>query len=141
MDRNKIREFVKKAHPKRRIVDVSDEKKYSAAPDADDVDVGGLSPGTWKKFGTSMEKPMASRASTTDLRERFRPRKLKGAGPARTRAGDAGALDVSAHKTGKLALERLVPEGATSDSDDAIDVLVDEDQGVIGESDGGPEKD
>jgi hypothetical protein len=140
MDRNKIREFVKKAYPKRKIVEQVDEKTYAADTDAADVDVRGLSPGTWNKFGTSMEEPMGSRSSRSELRERFRPRKLTGSGPARTQ-GARGALDVSAHKAGKLSLERLVPEGAAADTEDAIDVLVDEDAGIIGESDSGPEKD
>ena len=47
-------------------------------------------------------------------------------------------------KTGKIALERLKlsPQGSEGDaSEESLDVLVDEEHGIIGESDSGPEKD
>jgi hypothetical protein len=142
MDRQKIREHLKKAHPKRKIVEQSDEGVYAADSDATDVDVSGLSPKTWKKFGAaSANKPSASTSASSNRRERFRPRKLTGAAPGPGTPAADGRRERPRRAAGKLTLERLVPEDAGADTDDAVDVIVDEEQGVIGESDSGPEED
>ena len=141
MDRNKIREFVRQAHPNRRIVteEVS-AAGTTASSDDRDIDVGNLELGAWKKLAPSGDKtPMADGRNTddagTDMRSKFRPRKLTGgkAQPGKPLPQDAG----------KIALEHLEfsPGGAGADaSQDSLDVLVDEEHGIIGESDSAPEK-
>jgi hypothetical protein len=139
MDRKKIRDLVKQAHPKLKIVEPGEGKKYAAESDAQDADVGRLSPKTWKKFrGSPVQKPVAeASAAKPDARERFRPRDLTGRGPARPKAG--GRPQDGSRQAGKLALERLVPDEPGADAENSLDVLVDEDQGIIGESDSGPD--
>jgi hypothetical protein len=145
MDRQKIRELLKQTHPKHKIVEQEVYPRDAADSNAADVDVSQLSVKTWKKFGAvpnekapSQEKPAAADSTRrADLRERFRPRKLTGAG---ARRADADATESPGHKAGKLTLERLVPEDAGADADQSLDVLVDEEHGVIGESDSGPEE-
>jgi len=140
MDRKKIREFVKQAHPNMKIVEPGEGGKYASDSDAKDVDVGRLSPKTWKKFRASSDpKDDAPQPAKPDLRERFRPKKLTGAGPGRRRAAPAGDAHPAARQAGKLALERLVPGDAGADAENSLDVLVDEEHGIIGESDSGPD--
>jgi hypothetical protein len=153
MDRQKIRELLKQTHPKHKVVDQGDESRYASDSNADDVDVKNLSPTTWKKFGTApIEKASgdssSKRSASSDLRERFRPRTLTGAGPARSGGASGGgqppgdsAWGSSRSTPGKVTLERLVPNDGTVDTDDSLDVIVDEEHGVIGESDSGPEDD
>ena len=139
MDAKKLRDIVKKAHPNRKIVEPGTGKKYAADADASDADVSRLSPDTWKKFrgaGRKGGKDRPPQPSKPDPRERFRPRKLTGAGPAPTATGPGDSA--AGRQAGKLALARLVPGDAGSDSEDTLDVLVDEEHGIIGESDSGP---
>ena len=139
MDAKKLRDIVRKAHPNRKIVEPGTGKKYAADADAPDADVSRLSPDTWKKFrgsGRKGGKDRAPQPSRLDPRERFRPRKLTGAGPGPTTASPG--VSAGGRQTGKLALARLVPADAASDSEDTLDVLVDEEHGIIGESDSGP---
>lgn len=139
MDQKKIRDFVKQAHPTREIVDDEGDRRITAEADAKDVDVGDVSLGTWRKFGTPPgKKPMSAQ---DDLRERFRPRKLTGAGPQTGAKADADPVKPSERQSGKLALKRTVKKGEAADTEDSLDVLVDEDEGIIGESDSGPDKD
>ena len=134
MDRQKVRELLKQTHPKHKLVEQNDDASYAADSTAEDVDVSGLSPKTWKKFKTASIKKTSSETSS-DLRERFRPRKLTGSGSGGAKPSDAGQPDVARRVPGKLTLESLVPEDAAADSENSLDVLVDEDHGVIGESD------
>jgi len=158
MDRQKIREFVRQAHPKRRIVtsDVPEPPATTASSDDRDVDAGNLKLSNWKKFGNAAsrsaarkEAPMSSDSRDTDAREKFRPRPLTGgttnapAAPARRAPSRSESLRrASRQGSGKIALERLaVNENGTGDSSqDSVDLLVDEEHGIIGESDSGPEK-
>jgi hypothetical protein len=140
MDEKKIRDILKKAHPNREIVDADDER-VTADPDAPDVDVAQTSVRTWRKFGAPPEKKaMRSKAK---LQELFRPRELKGSGPApKPGSGDAPATRAGTYerRSGKLTMKRLVKKGQGADTEDSLDVLVDEDEGIIGESDSRPEK-
>ena len=68
MDRYKIREFVRQAHPNKRIV-TDDTPEAMATSDDRDVDVGKLGITTWKKLRPS---------PSTDARDKFRPRRLTG---------------------------------------------------------------
>ena len=158
MDRKKIREFVRQAHPKRRIL-TSDgtEPAVTASSDDRDVDAGNLRVSQWKKF-VKPESPSKGRrhvpqstdAAGSDLREKFRPRTLTGGAPgsgapvnSRARTTREPASRTARQGSGKIALERveLAPNGASGDStQDSLDLLVDEDHGIIGESDSGPEK-
>jgi hypothetical protein len=164
MDRNKIREFVRQAHPKRRILtsDVREPPATTASSDDRDVDAGNLKLSNWKKFGNppsrstsrretpTKEATMSTDSRDSDPREKFRPRKLTGGtadGPARpkprTVSGSAPPARGPRQGAGKIALERLdvTGNGAPGDSaQDSLDLLVDEEHGIIGESDSGPEK-
>ena len=159
MDRKKIREFVRQAHPKRRILtnDVPEPPATTASSDDRDVDAGNLKLSNWKKFGNQpsrstarRETPMSTDSRDSDPREMFRPRKLTGGtadSPARpnprTVSGNTSAARGSRQGAGKIALERLdvTGNGAPGDSSqDSLDLLVDEEHGIIGESDSGPEK-
>lgn len=156
MDQKKIRDFVQQAHPKRRILtnDVPEAADWTTGDDRD-VDAGQLKLSTWKKFGKppgrstgTSDTPMAPDSGNANAREKFRPRTLTGgianpsARPTRS-SSDASATSPRQHAgAGKIALKRLEIPGSTSNdgSQDSLDVLVDEDAGIIGESDSGPEK-
>ena len=154
MDYNKIREFVREAHPKRKIL-ANDPVGPSDSADGSesDVDAGNFKLSAWKKFGaaptetsTDVEESMTSGRS--NQRDKFRRRTLTGGSNAASDSpvpATSGSNQFSTvrREAGKLALERLelTPEGAASDSSqDSLDVLVDEELGIIGESDSGPEK-
>jgi hypothetical protein len=159
MDRKKIREFVRQAHPTRRILtsDVPEPPATTASSDDRDVDAGNLKLSTWKKFGNPpsrstgrREAPMSTDSRDTDPREKFRRRTLTGGtanAPARPKprvtSADEALRRGSRQGAGKIALERLDVTGnnAAGDSaEDSLDLLVDEEHGIIGESDSGPEK-
>jgi hypothetical protein len=164
MDRKKIREFVRQAHPKRRILtsDVPEPPATTASSGDRDVDAGNLKLSTWKKFGNPPSRSTARSATPgkdaamspdsrdSNPREKFRPRKLTGGtadSPARPNPRAATDKAASARGSregaGKIALERLdvTGNGAPGDSaQDSLDLLVDEEHGIIGESDSGPEK-
>jgi hypothetical protein len=158
MDRKKIREFVRQAHPKRDILPGSEyDQGPVASSDDRDVDAGNLRLSNWKKFGTPAQRaaaPAGSGASdAADPREKFRPRTLTGgtttasaraASPQPATDAPLAGRYRETGKTGKIALERLKlsPQGTQGDaSEESLDVLVDEEHGIIGESDSGPEKD
>jgi hypothetical protein len=141
MDRQKIRELLKQTHPNRKIVEQGDEASYASDSDAPDVDVSGLSPKTWKKFGTASVNRPSGASSSSDRRERFRARKLTGAALRTGTPPPGGQRERPDRAAGRLTLERLVPGDANTDTEDSLDVLVDDEHGVIGESDSGPEDD
>jgi hypothetical protein len=153
MDRDKLRRLVEQAHPSKRLVDSSDESAYEGAADMPDVDVSGLSVDTWNKFRDSAKESSGGdshSAGRSKLRDRFKPRSLTGAGPTRppsdaSEAGRGGhsfaAFTGATGERGKLHLERLVPKEGAADLDDSHDLLVDDEHGIIGESDSGPDKD
>lgn len=153
MDYHKIREFVRQSHPKAKFV-ADDQLDPTDAADGSesDVDAGNFKLSTWKKFGAApaaaandSEDSMTSERSNP--RDKFRRRTLTGGATAAGTTpdrGTSGSARSSAlrREAGKIALERLqlTPEGAASDSsEDSLDVLVDEESGIIGESDSGPE--
>ena len=153
MDRKKIREFVRQAHPKRDILPGSEyDEGPVASGDDRDVDTGNLRLANWKKFGVRAAPAAAAEnadGGAADPREKFRARPLTGGttpATARPDAPAAGVRSASApgHRgSGKLALERLAlsPKGVDGDtSKESLDLLVDEEHGIIGESDSGPEK-
>lgn len=159
MDRKKIRDFVRQAHPKRRILtnDVPEPPATTASSDDQDVDTKNLKLSNWKKFGNPpsrstarKEEPMSTDSRDSDPREKFRPRKLTGGSTnapvrpnPRTTAGADAWPKGNRQNAGKIALERLdVTQngGAGDSSQDSLDLLVDEEHGIIGESDSGPEK-
>ena len=159
MDRDKIKEFVRQAHPKRKILDDEVAEPYTTASSDDrDVHVRNLKLSNWKKFGdapgrSAQQSEAAGSADypSADPREKFRPRNLTGGttsssrtpAPARRSGGGGDSPQGPYQPSGKIALERLdlVPEGAAGDnSQDSLDILVDEEHGIIGESDSGPEK-
>jgi hypothetical protein len=147
MDQKKIRDFVKEAHPHGKILEDKDEERYEGDARAEDVDLSNLSLDAWKKFG---KKPGAESARTPeraarsaegrgsgDARDRFRSRPLTGAGPSRRETASAGGEP--RRESGKLSLERVSRGDGASDQDDSRDLIVDEEHGIIGESDSGPE--
>jgi hypothetical protein len=72
-------------------------------------------------------------------REKFSPRPLTGGSKRDAEAGGSAASHPGA---GKIALQRLeLPtDGAAGDEkQDSLDLLVDEEHGIIGESDSGPD--
>lgn len=145
MDQKKVHDLLRQAYPKHKIVE--DQERTYAESDAPDVDIKSTSLGAWKKLGTPpVEKSAADDSRTADLRYAFRGRKLVGAGPARPESQRQPSqrrrgLDVSQQPAGKVELKRLVTDDAADDTDDTLDVLVDEEHGIIGESDSGPDED
>ena len=93
MDRDKIREFVRQAHPKRKILDDEVAEPYTTASSDDrDVHVRNLQLSNWKKFGDapggSAQQSEASGSTDyayTHPREKFRPRNLTGGTTSRSR--------------------------------------------------------
>src|SRR5262245_27192092 len=149
MDRDKLQRIVEQTHPKKRLVDSDDGQTYEGAADMANVDVSGLSVRTWKKFGDTNADSASGDAppSARDLRDRFRPRNLTGAGPTRRASDDSEPSrsqpldDISlTGETGKLKLELLVPKDGAADLDDSHELRVDDDDGIIGESDSGPDQ-
>ena len=153
MDHNKIREFVRQAHPKGRAL--TNEAPGTTADYADgteqDVDAGNFKLATWKKFdqksasgGPETEEDAVNRTQS-NAQEKFRPRRLTGGSKpteSRPRRPVAGDRPSATEGAGKIALERLQlnPGGAAGDSSqDSLDLVVDEEHGIIGESDSGPE--
>lgn len=143
MDQKKLHDLLRQAYPRHKVVE--DQERTYAESDAPDVDIQSTSLGAWKKFGTPpTEKSVTADSPKADLREAFRGRKLVGAGPARPgpqRQASRRRLDVSQQTSGKLEMKRLTTDAAADDTDDTLDVLVDEEHGVIGESDSGPDED
>ncbi len=149
MDQKKLHDLLRQAYPQHKVVE--DQERTYAESDAPDVDIQSTSLGAWKKFGTPpTEKSVATDSPKADLREAFRGRKLVGAGPARAgsrraaaepRGGARRRLDASQQTSGKLEMKRLTTDAAADGTDDTLDVLVDEEHGVIGESDSGPDED
>ena len=147
MDYDKIREFVRQAHPKRRpLANESTDPADAADGSEQDVDAGNFKLSTWKKFGGKGNEEAMS-PGESNPREKFRPRRLTGGAKAadssRVRRANVPDRPAAANRgdAGKIALERLTlnPQGADDASEDSLDLLVDEEHGIIGESDSGPE--
>jgi hypothetical protein len=145
MDYDKIREFVRQAHPKRRVLaDDAADRSNSADGSEGDVDAGNFKLSTWTKFGgkpgsTRREGDDGMDSDQSNPREKFSPRPLTGGSK---RAAEPGGPAASHPGAGKIALQRLeLPtDGAAGDEkQDSLDLLVDEEHGIIGESDSGPD--
>lgn len=151
MDQRKIDEILKRERPKHKKLESYDDESLVGSDEARDVDVKNLPVSAWKKRaapaaprdsdeGPYKDKPMTRKksgdSSIDELRERFRPRKIgQGAGGA-----DSPAPGARQTGTGKIALQRLKMGAEGADDDASMDVLIDEDDGIIGESDSRPEK-
>jgi hypothetical protein len=150
MDNRKIDEILARERPKHKKLESYQDESLVGSDEARDVDVKNLPVSAWKKqpvqaaprdsdYPAAKEKPMTPKktggSSIDELRERFRPRKRG------QRGGDADSPARGARppESGKIALRRLKmgPEGG--DDESSMDVLIDEDDGIIGESDSGPE--
>ena len=151
MDKRKIDEIVARERPKHKKLESYDDEESLMASDEDrDVDVKNLPVSAWKQqpaaapprepYQAGDERKPSTRkkaggSSLDELRARFRPRKLGSpSGDA-----DAPARRRSRPETGKIALRRLRMGSEDADTDASMDVLVDEDDGIIGESDSVPE--
>ena len=149
MDQRKIDEILRKERPKHKKLESYDDESLVGTDEARDVDVKNLPVSAWKKRagqaaprdsdeGAHKDEPMTRKKSGTsnidELRERFRPRKIgRGAGGA-----DSPARSGARQADSKIALQRLKMGGKGADDDASMDVLIDEDDGIIGESDFGP---
>jgi hypothetical protein len=153
VDKRKIDEILARERPKHKKLESYDEdESLVGTGEARDVDVKNLPVSAWKKpakqaakrdsdEGAYKGKPMASKKSggsnIDELRERFRPRKIGQRAGGSDSPGQPGARPAD---TSKIALRRLKMGVEGPDDDASVDVLIDEDEGIIGESDSGPEK-
>ena len=154
MDHKKIREFVRQAHPNGKIMESDPNDPANSADGSEaDVDSGNLRLSNWEKFGSARaatrdegEDSMSNERSNP--RDKFRQRILTGGSNAASddtgrRNSGYGRFSAVRGEAGKIALERLEVSRNGADtvtSDDSVDLLIDEDVGIIGESDSGPEK-
>ena len=148
MDQRKIDQILKKERPKHKKLESYDDESLAGTNEARDVDVKNLPVSAWKRRATqaaprdsdegtnkgrAMTRKKSGGSSIDELRERFRPRKIG-------RGTDSPARPGAQADTSKIALQRLKMGAKGADDDASMDVLIDEDEGIIGESDSGPEK-
>jgi hypothetical protein len=138
MNKDKIRKFIEEQMPNFKIVpsDADDESvnKFASA-DAPDVDVKSVSIDAWKK--TAPNKTSSMSEGIDALRNQFRPRKLEGASGAEPsqQSGAPENTELQNLRSGKTAIVPVMPKNAPDDSPlEPQDLIVDEDEGIIGAS-------
>ena len=130
MDLEKVRKIIEREAPQYEIVDTgaAESESDAATDDPADVDANSAPLSSWDKFQTPTpdEADAKPDPELEAMRARFRRRAVKGGAPDRPAVGDM--------KSGKTGLVRVRPRGAADDAGDgeSKDLIVDEDEGIIG---------
>ena len=151
MDNRKIDEILARERPKHKKLESYDDESLVGSDEAQDVDVKNLPVSAWKQQpaprasrdsdetayrDNPMTRKKSGGSSIDELRERFKRRKVgqrSADADSPARPGERGS------ESGKIALRRLKMNVEGADDDASMDVIIDEDEGIIGESDSGPE--
>lgn len=142
MNKDKARKFIEEQMPNFKVVPSETDGESTnnlASADAADADVNSLSINAWNKAAPTRNSSINKQID--ELRSQFRPRKLEGASARDSSskqpevAPSADGVELQGLSSGKTEIVPVVPKNTPDDSSiEPQDMVVDEDEGIIGAS-------